>query len=133
MEVFSQPCEECKRTGATVCGSCWVHQELSCINCGNVEYFKPRRRDEYIKELYPVDNMVLNEWAARMSDLYGVPVEATAVHKDGEIGDLVRITLGNKLIIGIHVSLMENDYYPLFEEELKHALIKHAVKSLGEK
>ena len=50
LEIFTQPCEECKRTGASVCGSCWVHKEFNCINCGNTVYAKPVRRRELPSE-----------------------------------------------------------------------------------
>lgn len=50
LEIFNQPCEQCKTSGATVCGSCWVHEEHTCINCGGTVYMKPRRRREMIIE-----------------------------------------------------------------------------------
>lgn len=33
-ERYNVPCRECKRSGATVCGACWVETETRCHLCG---------------------------------------------------------------------------------------------------
>lgn len=46
LERYTQPCDTCKRTGASSCPMCWVHEELSCVNCGGVVYLPRKRKGE---------------------------------------------------------------------------------------
>lgn len=52
LDSFNQACDECRENGATVCGNCWIHYELSCVQCGHVKYF-PRKRRKDMANDYP--------------------------------------------------------------------------------
>lgn len=44
MEIYPQPCDECRRFGTRVCPNCLVHREWSCFQCGNVVYMPVVKR-----------------------------------------------------------------------------------------
>lgn len=46
MERYDEPCRDCKRNGASICGNCRVHVEWVCINCGSTRHEPVRRRKE---------------------------------------------------------------------------------------
>lgn len=44
LDSFKQSCDDCQKSGASVCGNCWVHFEWNCMSCGYVKHLPRVRR-----------------------------------------------------------------------------------------